>query len=233
MSNAGSSPANAKEAGKKAERPDSVVRDISILVVITLAAGLLLGAAYSVTKGPIAQAQAHARATAQQAVMQSAQTFAPLAGESAEDPVIAGIQTALEKKGLTNTLVEQIDEARDQDGRTAGYVVTCSNSEGYGGDVELMCGISAAGDGTLTVEGISFLSLTETAGMGMRAKEESFSGQFQGIRLLPGETLVYTKNGASAENEIDAISGCTITTSAVTKDVNAALEAVRAVTQDS
>ena len=31
------------------------------------------------------------------------------------------------------------------------------------------------------------------------------------------------------DNEIDAISGCTVTTTAVTKDVNAALEAVRAV----
>ena len=77
--------------------------------------------------------------------------------------------------------------------------------------------------------GISFLALTETAGMGMRAKEESFLEQFSGKMIGAGQMLGYTKSGAPADNEIDAISGCTITTSAVTKDVNAALTAVRTV----
>ena len=65
--------------------------------------------------------------------------------------------------------------------------------------------------------------------MGMRAKDEEFISKFDGIQIRSDESLVYTKSGASAENEIDAISGCTVTTSAVTKDVNAALEAVRTV----
>ncbi len=216
---------------------DSIVRDIFILVVITLVAGLLLGAAYGITKEPIADAQARAKEQAQRSVMQNAESFSVLmqseenAGEEAVSEgsvqLSEAVEAALADKGITNTSVEQIDAAFDGAGKTTGYVVTASNSEGYGGAVELMCGISAPEDGTLTIEGISFLTLTETAGMGMRAKEESFTQQFPGKMISPGESLVYTKDGAAADNEIDAISGCTVTTNAVTKDINAALEAVR------
>ena len=217
---------------------DSVAHDVFILVMITLAAGLLLGAAYGITKEPIAAAQAREKEEAQRSVMQEAESFEVLmqseksAGDSAEETrnsadLVKAVEEALAEKGITNTAVEQIDEAIDKAGNTAGYVVTSTNSEGYGGAVELMCGISADEAGALTIEGISFLTLTETAGMGMRAKEAAFTGQFPGKVISPGEALVYSKDGASAENEIDAISGCTVTTSAVTKDINAALEAVR------
>ena len=205
------------------------VRDVSILVVITLAAGILLGAAYTVTKGPIARAQEKARTQAQHTVMEEAEAFEPLEDSEA---LAQAVQTALDEKGLTATRVEQIDLALDKAGKTTGYVVSCSNSEGYGGDVELMCGILADKDGTLTIEGISVLALTETAGMGMRARDEEFISQFDGKQIREGEFLVYTKDGASEENEIDAISGCTVTTSAVTKDINAALEAVRVILAD-
>ena len=216
------------------QKKDSIGRDISILVVITLAAGVLLGAAHSITKGPIAIAKERAQEEARQSVMQGAETFetitdtadAEASGQSLD--VQSRIQEALDEKGLAGTRVEQVSLAKDASGKTIGYVVACTNPEGYGGDVSLMCGISAS-DGTLTIEGISFLELTETAGMGMRAKESSFIDQFAGKKVTEGESLVYTKDGASMDNEIDAISGCTVTTTAVTKDVNAALEAVRAV----
>ena len=41
------------------------------------------------------------------------------------------------------------------------------------------------------------------------------------------DKLVYTKNGASADNEIDALSGATVTTNAMTNGVNAGLCAFR------
>ena len=44
--------------------------------------------------------------------------------------------------------------------------------------------------------------------------------QFEGKSV---DQIVYTKNGASADNEIDALSGATITTNAVTNGVNAGL----------
>lgn len=214
------------------QKKDSIARDISILVVITLAAGVLLGAAHSITKGPIAIAKERAQEEARQSVMQSAESFETITEEgdaeaSEENLAVRNrIREALDEKGLTGTCVEQISLARDASGNTIGYVAACRDPEGYGGDVSLMCGISAE-DGTLTIEGISFLELSETAGMGMRAKESSFIDQFAGRKIAEGESLVYTKDGASKGYEIDAISGCTITTSAVTRDVNAALEAVR------
>jgi len=232
---------------EKSGAGDGMAKDIGILVVITLAAGILLGAAYSITRDPIAQAQARATEAAQRIVMPEAASFTAMgdgtaAGsegngdaaensdktESAGSAFLAEVNRALGEKGLTGTTVEQMDLALDAAGEKLGYVVTCTNAEGYGGDVELMCGITASEDGTLTINGISFLTLTETAGMGMRAKEGGFTDQFAGKEIPAGELLAYNKNGASAENEIDAISGCTITTGAVTKDVSAALEAVRA-----
>lgn len=214
-------------SSKKEEKKESIGKDISILVMITLVAGLLLGIAYGVTKQPIADAQAAARAKAQSAVMKDAKSFETLYSSEpdAEKAIPDSLNKLLEEAGIGTTKVTQIDAAYDKDQALTGYVITAVNPEGYGGNVELMCGITTSEDGTRTIEGISFLSLSETAGMGMRAKEEGFTNQFAGKTLEEDELLVYTKNGASKEYEIDAISGCTITTSAVTNDVNAALVA--------
>ena len=88
-----------------------------------------------------------------------------------------------------------------------------------------MVGI-ATGDSGYVINGISFLNLEETAGMGMKAKDPEFKDQFNDMELGDETSISYTKSGKSAANEIDAISGCTITTNAVTKAVNGALAAV-------
>ena len=75
-----------------------------------------------------------------------------------------------------------------------------------------------ASDGT--TKGISFLSLSETAGLGMRADTADFKNQFKDKNV---EAFSYTKSGASADDEIDALSGATLTTNAVTNGVNAGI----------
>ncbi len=221
-------------AAKKEEKTSSIGRDITILVLITLAAGVLLGAAYSVTKDPIARAQAATRSEAQRAVMEDADSFTVLYSDSGEEgeAIPEDLGNALNDSGIETTDVTQIDAGLDEAGETIGYVVTTKNPDGYGGDVEVMSGITK-GDGTITIEGISFLSLSETAGMGMRAKDEEFISQFDGKELSEEDLIVYTKSGADDANEIDAISGCTITTSAVTDNVNAALIAVNHVLENA
>ena len=216
-----------KTSSGKKEKKESVGKDITILVMITLVSGLLLGAAYGVTKDPIARAQAEARAQAQRTVMSSAEHFETLysSGQEEGEEIPDSVVKAVGESGGGTVRVTQIDAALDRDQALVGYVVTAVSPEGYGGDVELMCGIAPQEDGAMTIRGISFLSLSETAGMGMRAKDEAFLNQFSGKRIEAGQQLDYVKNGASEENEIDAISGCTITTSAVTDDVNAALTA--------
>ena len=91
-----------------------------------------------------------------------------------------------------------------------------STTEGYGGGMQFSMGIASDG----TTKGISFLSLSETAGLGMRADTDDFKNQFKDKNV---EAFSYTKSGASADDEIDALSGATLTTNAVTNGVNAGI----------
>ena len=94
-----------------------------------------------------------------------------------------------------------------------------------------MVGVGTDENG-MTVTGISFLNLEETAGMGSKADEPAFKDQFKGIALGDETAIKYVKSGKSAANEIDAISGCTITTNATTKAVNGALCAVNTIKEE-
>ena len=63
-------------------------------------------------------------------------------------------------------------------------------------------------------------SISETAGLGMKANEAEFKDQFKDKNV---EKFSYTKSGESGDDKIDAISGATITTNAVTNAVDSAL----------
>lgn len=96
----------------------------------------------------------------------------------------------------------------------AGYILT-TQSKGYGGAVEIMTGITADGK----VAGVETLTLNETAGLGMKAKESSFRDQYKGKQ---GKISVVKSN--PGDDEIQALTGATITSTAVTNAVNTALE---------
>ena len=96
-----------------------------------------------------------------------------------------------------------------------GYVLSVTSREGYGGDITFTMGIRL--DGTLN--GISILSISETAGLGMKA-EAVLKPQFENKNV---SQFTYTKSGAVSDDQIDAISGATITTNAVTTAVNGGL----------
>lgn len=102
-------------------------------------------------------------------------------------------------------------------GNTAAYIFT-ESAKGYGGDVSVMTAIGIDG----TVEGVAILDVSnETPGLGQNAAKESFYLQFKGLKK--GISLL--KSGAnSEENEINAVTGATITSTAVTRAVNAALD---------
>ena len=105
--------------------------------------------------------------------------------------------------------------AKDASGSTLGYVVTATSKSAYDGSLQLSVGIREDG----TVNGISFQSLTESAGLGMEA-DTDWKNQYAGKNV---ESFAVTKVGAVQPNEIDAISGATITSKAVTEAVNASL----------
>ena len=61
----------------------------------------------------------------------------------------------------------------------------------------------------------------ETPGLGAKASDSSFKDQFSG---KSASELALIKGSSSGENEISAISGATITSTAVTDGVNVAIE---------
>ena len=125
------------------------------------------------------------------------------------------VQAVLDAGGFIGCSIDEYAAACDADGNLLGYVITVTTHEGYSGDIQFTIGVR--GDGTLN--GMSILSISETAGLGMRA-EEVLVPQFAGKKA---DRFVYTKSEASADDEIDAISSATITTSAVVDGVNAGL----------
>ena len=186
-----------------------MIRDSLILFAITLIAGLLLGGVYAITKNPIAKTQEDKKNEAYQAVFTDAAEFTEVTDA-------ADAQQILADAGYTKDRIDEVKAAMDADGNILGYVMTITSSEAYGGELQLAMGIRMDG----TVNGISFLSLSETIGLGMEAKKPEFQEQFAGKQV---EQFVYSKTGAAADNEIYALSGATITTNAVTNAVNAGI----------
>ena len=103
----------------------------------------------------------------------------------------------------------------DKNGKELGYVFSVTNPEGYGGDVSLSVGVRDDG----TVNGYETLSISETAGLGMKAKEPEFKSNFKNKKADKFE-VVKDGSGKNDDSKVDAISGATITSRAVTSAVN-------------
>lgn len=185
-----------------------MMKNTGIMLVITLVAGLVLGFVYQITKEPIAVQDAKKKQEACQEVFQDAVSF-----ETMELAVPDASSWAAE--GYGQEQVDEVMSALDDSGSLLGYVITVTSKEGYGGDIQFAMGIRLDG----TVNGMSILGISETAGLGMRA-EEVLKPQFADRKA---DKFEYTKSGATSEDQIDAISGATITTRAVTNGVNAGL----------
>ena len=189
---------------------NKILKNTVILTIITLVSGVALGGVYQITKEPIAKAQEEAKQEAYQQVFEDADAFEVLkvdAQEAADAVASAGVDDG----AVIDEAVEAI-----QGGETIGYVITSTDPNGYGGDIQVSVGIQSDG----TVSGIAILSISETAGLGMKADESEFKDQFKDKNV---EKFTYTKNGEKGDDKIDAISGATITTNAVTNAVDSAL----------
>ncbi|MCI5530872.1 MAG: RnfABCDGE type electron transport complex subunit G [Blautia sp.] len=192
-----------------------IIKDTIAITVITLVSGLLLGVVNDITAGPIAKQQAAAKEAAYKEVFADADTFETVS--SGED---ADLEAYLDENGFKGQDINEVMLAKDSSGAEIGYAFTVTTKEGYGGDIQFAMGIQD--DGTLN--GISILSIGETAGLGMRATTDEFKNQFKDRNV---EKFTYTKTGATQDDEIDALSGATITTNAMTNGVNAGLCAFR------
>lgn len=108
------------------------------------------------------------------------------------------------------------------DGQTIGYIFVTSE-KGYGGDVSVMTAVTPDGK----IKAVSILDVAnETPGLGQNTAKEDFYSQFAGL----SDGISVVKNGAdSASNEINAVTGATISSKAVTGAVNKALKLAKTV----
>ena len=97
-----------------------------------------------------------------------------------------------------------------------GYVFETS-AKGYGGDVDVMTGIST--DGKIT--GVILLDHEETPGLGANAEKEDFRAQF--LQDVPETVLKLVKYQAPQPGEVEAMTGASMTSRAVTEAVNEAI----------
>lgn len=99
----------------------------------------------------------------------------------------------------------------------AGYVFT-TKTKSYGGDLKVMTGIDK--DGKIT--GVVLLAISDTPGLGLNAEKESFRDQYK--KAVPENGFEVIKSGTASDTQIEAMTGATITSKAVTTCVNNAIK---------
>ena len=149
---------------------NTIIKDAMILTLITLIAGGVLGLVYEITKDPIAKQQDMAKQEAYKSVFEDADSFEVCVEEGDEE-----LAAYLVENGFEAQTINEVMEAKDASGETLGYAINLTTSEGYGGDITFSMGVRE--DGTLN--GISILTISETAGLGMNATKDEFKNQFQ------------------------------------------------------
>ncbi|MEA5074077.1 MAG: RnfABCDGE type electron transport complex subunit G [Eubacterium aggregans] len=183
-----------------------------ILFIITAVAALLLALTNSVTKDAIAKQTEEKNIEARQMVLPEAVDFEAVPG--VED-------IAKEAVGDNANIVAEV-YAGYKDNQLVGYTVK-TVPKGYGGEVETLTGISTDGQ----VTGITILSNDETAGLGARATETTFQDQYKGLDAT--QEIAVVKGGGASGNQINAITGATITSKAVTLGVNTSTQIYKAI----
>lgn len=170
------------------------------LFAITFIVGLILSGVNLLTKDRILNVQTEEQNEAKKIVIQGIDynTFEELA-ISGNNPTVLGVWKALK-------------------GETPVAFVVNVQPKGYGGAIDMMVGISEA----LSVIDTRIISHSETAGLGSKAADPSFTDQLKGKT----KDITVKKNGSPEKNEVIAISSATITTNAVAEGIKAAIEEV-------
>lgn len=188
-----------------------IVKDAMILFAFTVVLGLLLGIVNEITKEPIAKVNYEIEQNAYREVFKDADSFEVVEGFTAKDAA-----KIIAKSEYTADEITDVNAAKDKDGNILGYVINVTSHEGSQADISLSVGIRM--DGTLN--GYSITSISETPGLGMLVKEKPFYSQFEN---KAEESYNVVKSTPAADNEIESVTGATISSRAVTNAVNASL----------
>jgi electron transport complex protein RnfG len=197
---------------KTTKLKSTLIKDAMALFLITLVSGLALSYVYEITKAPIEQQHIEKKLKANQAVFVEADTFTL-------DEELMTLATSTDLTTLDanyeGVTIDEISKA-SSGSEALGYNITVTTTTGYKDPITMVIGYSKDG----VIQGIEILSINETAGLGMNATKPEFIDQFKSKNV---DQFEVTKTGATTDNQIDAISGATITTKAVTYAVNAGI----------
>ncbi|MCL2044540.1 MAG: RnfABCDGE type electron transport complex subunit G [Treponema sp.] len=173
-----------------------IIKPAFALFIIAAAVTALLGFVYEITKAPRENQRKKTREITMNNVLPQASEFREIA--VTPSGTIVGVVEGLNGSEIT------------------GYIIELE-PKGYGGTISMMVGIS---DNDSRITGMRIMQHSETPGLGALASHENFYRRFDGKDMVP---LGVVKTSAG-ENEIEAISGSTITTKAITDAVNEAIE---------
>ena len=197
-----------------AEKKSSILKNTVVIFIVTLVSVALLAVVNQVTMGPIEEAQIAAEAASLSAAYTEAKEFAQIDGK---DAMLEKSAELLESADIQKCTINNVLAAQDASGNLIGYAISATTQNGYGADLQVAVGITKDG----TIAGFDVISNNETPGFGANCTNPEFTSQFKG-KSAEG-MLSFTKTGNASDSEIDAISGATITTNAVTEAVNGAI----------
>ncbi|MCG8637186.1 MAG: FMN-binding protein [Desulfobacterales bacterium] len=125
----------------------------------------------------------------------------------------------VEKNGVSRFY--PVYDLRLKDGSLAGHVAKAA-AQGYADKIELLLGLDAGGN---KITGLFILDQKETPGLGNKILEQPWRDQF--TDKAADTPLVVVKTGAAKANEIDGISGATISSRSVAGIVNTTIADIR------
>ena len=193
-----------------------IPRPVVALTVITLIAGIALSGMYALTKDTIDEQRRAANTASYKAVCPEAERFEAI---GSVDRAIEDLNGQVYGVNFGRAYIREAVAGVNAEGETVGYAIRVTSSDGFDGDITLVVGLNTEG----VLNGISFTELNETPGMGMRCAEPAFMDQFKDKAAT---FLKMNKSGASdnSDDGIDAVSGASVSSSAVINAVNAGLD---------
>lgn len=185
------------------------IRLAGVLFVVCAVAAALLGFTNAITFDKIQEQIVLENDKARKEVMPDSDQF-----EKLDDSTFSEIQSNSNYDTITEIYIAK------SGGNINGYAIKVA-PKGYGGEVEVIVGISTEG----IINGIKVGNNSETPGLGKNAATPKFQKQFNGKSW--DNTINVIKSGTPKDNEIAALSGATITSKGVTAGVNQALKAAK------
>ncbi len=200
---------------RKPKEKIGIPKPAIILCVITLIAGVALSGVYALTKDAIEEQKLIAEAESYRAVCPEAEEFS---SDETLDEIVKALGESVYGTDFGKVHINKAIVGKNTAGEVVGYVIRVTTRDGFDGDISMSVGFDLDG----TVLGVEFTEINETAGMGMLCAEPEFKDQFKGT--LVDRFILNKAGGSTAPEEIDSVSGASISSGAIVNAVNAAMD---------